>query len=55
MSDEQRNEEEVEGHAYPKAGLNEEPADEVEGHAYPKAGLNDEPDDEVEGHIQRAG
>ena len=58
MSDEQRNEDtEVEGHAYPRVGLNDEPTDEVEGHAYPRVGLNDEPneDDEVEGHVQRAG
>ena len=56
MSDEQRNEEtEVEGHAYPRVGLNDEPTDEVEGHAYPRVGLNDEPEDEVEGHHHRAG
>ena len=38
MSDEQRKDEEteVEGHAYPRVGLNDEPADEVEGHAYPR-------------------
>ena len=56
MSDEQRNEEtEVEGHSFPRVGLNDEPTDEVEGHSFPRVGLNDEPEDEVEGHHHRAG
>jgi len=53
MSDEQRKDDEVEGHGYPpKYGANDEPGDEVEGHGYPpKYGANDE--DEVEGHVHR--
>ena len=56
MSDEQRKDDEVEGHAYPpKYGADDEQAkDEDEGHAYPpKNGANDEPEDEVEGHVHR--
>ena len=56
MSDEQRKDEEVEGHGYPpKYGADDDTAkDEVAGHAYPpKYGANDEPEDEVEGHVHR--
>jgi hypothetical protein len=54
MSDEQRKDDEVEGHGYPpKYGADDDTAkDEVEGHGYPpKYGANDE--DEVEGHVHR--
>ena len=56
MSDEQRKDEEVEGHAYPpKYGADDDTAkDEVEGH-YHRRGANTEQgdDDEVEGHVHR--
>jgi hypothetical protein len=55
MSDEQRKDDEVEGHVYPpKYGADDETPkdDEVEGHVYPpKYGADDE--DEVEGHFHR--
>jgi hypothetical protein len=50
MSDEQRKDEEVEGHGAwpPKYGANDEPGDEVEGHGAwpPKYGANDEPSED---------
>ena len=56
MSDEQRKDDEVEGHGYPpKYGADDATPkdDEVEGHGNwpPKYGANDE--DEVEGHVHR--
>jgi len=58
MSDEQRTDEEVEGHKWPpKLGAADETPkdDEVEGHGYPpKYGAGDETaEDEVEGHVHR--
>ena len=58
MSDEQRKDDEVEGHGYPpKYGAGDEAKDEVEveGHGYPpKYGADDETtEDEVEGHVHR--
>jgi hypothetical protein len=58
MSDEQRKDDEVEGHGYPpKYGADDETPkdDEVEGHGYPpKYGADVETaEDEVEGHVHR--
>jgi hypothetical protein len=60
MSDEQRKDDEVEGHGYPpKYGADDEAKDEVEGHGAfpPKYGANDEAgeDDEndFEAHMAR--
>ena len=55
MSDEQRKDDEVEGHGYPPKYGTDDEKEEVEGHGYPpKYGADDEQgEDEVEGHVHR--